>query len=652
MCKSNENNSEGQSKKRQVGAGKGALKFQESSERTKRRKTENVRASNPTDLLVYATQMKLREEGKNDAAVVLKDVASGSPTKGKMYRKSLESMNQEMDDFTPNEALSLLLELDLSSNRYQRLRNSLLAKKVKVVPSYKRVVQAKKQCYPAEKIVVTDVSAEISLQALLHHTAERILQNQIDVLDRFSEDQLNKLVLICKWGCDGSSGHSTYKQKLPEAAISDGNIVFIALAPVQLHFKDNLTNRTIVIWKNPRPSSPRFCRPIKIANARETDEYIQKETSVIQEKIDKLVPYTTVLHRKKIDVNFELCLTMIDGKVCNALTETTSAQRCFLCGATSKQFNDLDFVLQKDITKDNYRFGLSSLHAWIRCFECLLHLSYKLDVKCWQVRKKSERTNKKGKVKTEEEKKKEEEEKKAVEEKLASIANSKAQVQRAFKSKLSLLVDMPKPGCGSSNDGNTARRFFQNYEESSLITGVDKNLIYRFYIILQTISSGFSINIEKFKEYALDTAKEFVKLYPWYYMPTTVHKLLVHGAEIIKHALLPIGQMSEEAQESCNKFFKKYRENFARKNHRQKTMEDVFKRFLISSDPIISSCRKLLHKPLKSLSPEVIALLESPSSGIDNSLKEDLQLSTDSEITSDESISVREADSDDEGFFF
>ena len=42
-------------------------------------------------------------------------------------------------------------------------------------------------------------------------------------------------------------------------------------------------------------------------------------------------------------------------------------------------------------------------------------------------------------------------------------------------------------------------------------------------------------------------------------------------------------------------------------------MEDVFKRFLIASDPFIFSCRKLLAKPLKSLLIYVIKLLESLS---------------------------------------
>ena len=32
-------------------------------------------------------------------------------------------------------------------------------------------------------------------------------------------------------------------------------------------------------------------------------------------------------------------------------------------------------------------YGISQLHAWIRFFECLLHISYRIDIKKWKVTK-------------------------------------------------------------------------------------------------------------------------------------------------------------------------------------------------------------------------------------------------------------------------
>ena len=68
------------------------------------------------------------------------------------------------------------------------------------------------------------------------------------------------------------------------------------------------------------------------------------------------------------------------------------------------------------------------------------------------------------------------------------------------------------------------------------ILGVNANLINKFHLILQVISSGFAVKIEKCRQFCLDTAELFVKLYPWYYIPTSVHKVFMHGAQIIKWA--------------------------------------------------------------------------------------------------------------------
>jgi hypothetical protein len=157
----------------------------------------------------------------------------------------------------------------------------------------------------------------------------------------------------------------------------------------------------------------------------------------------------------------------------------------------------------------------------------LLHISYRLEIKKLQARG---------------------------EEDQRKVQNKKETIQDLFKKEMGLLVDKVKPGGGGTpSDGNTARRFFKNYRESARINGINKDLIRRFYVMLQSISSGFELNIEEFDKYTKDTAKLFVKGYPWFYIPASVHKVLVHGAYIVCGAILPIGQLSEEAQESRNK---------------------------------------------------------------------------------------------------
>jgi hypothetical protein len=88
--------------------------------------------------------------------------------------------------------------------------------------------------------------------------------------------------------------------------------------------------------------------------------------------------------------------------------------------------------------------------------------------------------------------------------------------------------------------------------------------MYRFKVILEVIFFGHKINTEKYSKYATDTAEMYVRLYPWHPMTLTMHKILIRGAILIENALLPIGQLSEETAEALNKYFRIYRQNFAR----------------------------------------------------------------------------------------
>lgn len=96
----------------------------------------------------------------------------------------------------------------------------------------------------------------------------------------------------------------------------------------------------------------------------------------------------------------------------------------------------------------------------------------------------------------------------------------------------------------------------------------------------------------KFGEYCEDTAERYLSLYSWYYMPNTIHKVLIHGSKIISAAMLPIGMLSEEAQEARNKDYRQYRLHHARKCSRESPNEDVINMLLISSDPLLYTMRK------------------------------------------------------------
>ena len=156
--------------------------------------------------------------------------------------------------------------------------------------------------------------------------------------------------------------------------------------------------------------------------------------------------------------------------------------------------------------------------------------------------------------------------------------------------KMHLHVDQPRVGgSGTSNDGNTARRAFSQEQLFAAATSVHQGLIHRFAVILQTLASGYAVDIQRLQAYCTATAELYVELYEWYPMPASLHKVLIHGSDVAKSLILPVGMMSEEAQEARNKDVRDYRLQHTRKDSREHTMADQMGYLFVTSDPLISS---------------------------------------------------------------
>ena len=224
----------------------------------------------------------------------------------------------------------------------------------------------------------------------------------------------------------------------------------------------------------------------------------------------------------RVEIQHQLHLTMIDGKVIGALMETGSAT-CNMCGTKPSEMNDLSTVADRPVRSESLQFGLSTLHAWIRVFECVLHISYKLPIAKWRA---------------------------VTEQDKAAVSDRQRAVKQRFRDQMQLVVDQSYSGGsgGSTNDGNTTRRAFNDVHVLSDVTGVDVELLQRFSVILSALSSSSTIDEGKYHRYAMDTAELYVALYSWYNMPASLHKILVHGADIINGLEPPIGAYSEEAQ--------------------------------------------------------------------------------------------------------
>jgi len=78
------------------------------------------------------------------------------------------------------------------------------------------------------------------------------------------------------------------------------------------------------------------------------------------------------------------------------------------------------------------------------------------------------------------------------------------------------------------------------------ITYFPTNLVYPFALRVtgKKIRNNQSLNF--FASVIFGLQKQLIDKYPWFYLPPSVHKVLLHVPDIIRHSILSMGELSEE----------------------------------------------------------------------------------------------------------
>lgn len=261
--------------------------FPDCSDRNKRRKIQQLTKSYTSPEILFAAKNKLHMSGKRAACSIVNESLS-SPTRASKIKKSYMaslSIDNAIMPYSFDEALAFFIENKLTKQQYINIRKSAKERRANIYPSYDNVLTAKKKCYP-ENIHVTESYFKIELQHLLDHTITRLfLISDIPPVDL----TMNNFEILCKWGCDGSSSQARYKQ-ITSSNFNDSDIFMFSLVPLQLRCTKINNPKTILLWKNPRPSSTRYCRPIKFEYKKETIESTLEEVNAVEEEIKSLIP--------------------------------------------------------------------------------------------------------------------------------------------------------------------------------------------------------------------------------------------------------------------------------------------------------------------------------------------------------------------------
>lgn len=416
--------------------------FQELSVATKRRRLISMEDNYSSSEIQEAFFRMLRTNGKWKLVNIIKTILMENDEESEI------SENCDTQSYTPysaEEALALIEDVKLSKYQYKIIRMQAKERNANIYPEYKKILDAKKECYPSQ-ILTSEIEARIDLQSLIDHTILRLFKDpNLCLPDIENSVKTCNLDFIVKYGCDGASDQGRYNQKLPGVNSTDETVFTVSMVPLCLRER----NKSTIVWNNPHPASPRRCIPITFIFAKETKDRTKQEMQIIKKQIEKLQPTKLTISDITFIVHVNMHLTMVDGKVCQALSDTPSSASCYICGAKPSEMNHLERVKEKKDNISHFQFGLSTLHAWIRFMECILHIGYRLDF-C----KRSAVTDEQKRMKNE----------------------TKERICTAFREELGLLINMPNQGTGNTNNGNTARRFFSDPDLTSKITGVNVEL--------------------------------------------------------------------------------------------------------------------------------------------------------------------------------
>lgn len=232
--------------------GRPPTELDQMSDRSKRRRTEDIRGNYTYQELSYAAQMSLPVSGNLDASNIVKEVSLSSPSKATDYRKrAVSSLSEKLDG---NEALALIYDTGMSKGGYQQIRNRFKAKGIENIPPYTAVCAARNSCYPHyDFLSFSESKAKVQLQSLLDHTVDRILLLKQDNIAEMTDVELEHMNFFCKWGFDGTSDQSIYKMKFNDPNISDSSLLFTSLVPRQLTAVNMENKSECIFWSNTKP---------------------------------------------------------------------------------------------------------------------------------------------------------------------------------------------------------------------------------------------------------------------------------------------------------------------------------------------------------------------------------------------------------------
>ena len=590
---SNQSNAE---EKTKFGRGRKRKSFEDRGLRSQFQESSELRGQYSPGLIHLASQQNLRIEGKKDAAFVVKRISSETGRTAQFARAAIlardDSASKPFLRKTPEEALFFLLTNNLTKEQYTNMKQACRESGADIWPAYSYVQGAKSGLEP-DLIFVEENQAVAPLQDLLNHTVKRLIHSNPNLLKNMesiaeSKNNFLETTLYYKIGFDSSGSHTVSQQTNSEGDHQEiKSIMASQMAPIKL--VTFIDDEEISLLDYPGQNSPHSCRPLRLSFEKENSETIKKEFERLQKEMDQLQNFL-ISENPRISVSFSGLFTSIDGKVLCSITGAKTTE-CPICHKSGKELAKNDGPFEVESTSF-LNYGASPLHFGLRAFSTLLKIGYKQDFKQHRVTKENS----------------------------SKFEERKLLVKKAFKRELNLIVDSGSDP-GKTLSGNVARKAFENPVVFAQIIGVSPMLVSNLDVIWRT---KYQINGKEFEVFCKQTLSIYMSEVGWYNIPPTIHKILVHGRDIVDACPVALGLTSEECSEANNKFIRKFLLQHTRKTSHLDKMNDLFHRLMAVSDPcLLSKSFKEKSKKSKQFTPEMKKLLQIPEQDICHSSSEE-----------------------------
>ena len=466
-------------------------------------------------------------------------------TKRLKSRKESENADDNVSQEFKLAVLSLMKTLNLSEKKLDDLRywiQDMLRRGMDLskMPHYHNLRRTTIQEMIPDGFSSSSTGATIPVISALHHTAKRFLLRP-DIRSKLQDG--DEIVHLAKIGSDYATGHGRMNQKKTEDYDEDGshNSAYQTL---------QLSTRGTVIFKNENPGGNELLRMTSKTMEKDTKEKMAANMKEIDKLIEDMEDQVEIVPGVgQVTIKHKLINSMHDGKerlaaVTAKLEEyleqgiskkpagfgeqnKISTSTCMVCLTPPSTYNNPDSLSASPIMfEDIKNWGLSSMHMYPRCFECLWNSAVDEQVQ----REACTRDGKpcslhphlcppsKGNR--------------------ASMCKARDSVkenfQEKFKKELGLRCFYPEPQKGgNSNTGPLAKNVFKNSKVSSTILGVPEELLKLLWDLLKSINSSHMQDVSIFKEKSVQLFNMWIQVFrrP---MTANLHTLIAHGADYIR----------------------------------------------------------------------------------------------------------------------